>query len=221
MKEATTCCLCSQIAGQKGNDLISQMLGENAYVRRVAMETEHFVAIPSLGPLVQGHTLLCPKIHIKNMACLPQNLCAEFEDFKGNLSRVLGSLFRAPIHYFEHGSPPESSRVLCTVDHAHLHLVPTDVTVLDILLEDMNWQKIQPHIASLRSVVRPGEYLYYESPLSEAFIAQADFVESQYMRRVFSNALGCGNEWNWRTNPRPFQVDHTFHAISEACAVRS
>ena len=221
MENITTCCLCSQIAGHKDNDLISQLLGEVAYVRRVAMETEHFVAIPSLGPLVPGHTLLCPKSHIKNLACLPHTLWAEYDKFKKRLSNVLGSLFHASSHCFEHGSPPESSRVLCTVDHAHLHLVPTEAKVSELLLEDMSWQKVQLSIADIRSAVRPGEYLYYESPLSEAFIAQPGSIESQYMRRVFSNALGFRNEWNWRTNPRPLQVDHTFRAISEACAIRS
>jgi diadenosine tetraphosphate (Ap4A) HIT family hydrolase len=184
------------------------------------METKNFVAIPSLGPLVPGHTLLCPKAHIKNMACLPQELWVEFQNIKENLSNLLGSLFHSPIHYFEHGSPPQSSRVLCTVDHAHLHLVPADVEVLDLLSQSVSWRTMQPSISSLQNAVCADEYLYYESPWSKAFIARGDSFESQYMRRVFAKALGCMDDWNWRTNPRPLQVDCTFRVISEACAVR-
>ncbi|MBE0542400.1 MAG: HIT domain-containing protein [Verrucomicrobia bacterium] len=217
MNDHGNCCLCSQIAGQRDNDLISRMLGEPNYVRRVAMETDYFVAIPSLGPLVAGHTLLCPKVHIKNLACLAEDLRAEFEDFKKSLSNVLGSVFHAPIHYFEHGSPPESPRVLCTVDHAHLHLVPAEVKVSELLLQGMNWERIDEGLANLQSAVTAEEYLYYESPSSEAFISRAGSCESQYMRRVFSQALGRIDEWNWRTNPRPGQVDQTFRVISEAC----
>ena len=60
MSNITACCLCSQIAGWEENDLISRLLGGDTYVRRVPFESESFALVPSLGPLVPGHTLLCP-----------------------------------------------------------------------------------------------------------------------------------------------------------------
>src|ERR1044072_5888314 len=61
MLKTTECCLCSQVAGEKSNDLIARLLQGEPYVRRVMLESGSFAAIPSLGPLARGHTLLCPK----------------------------------------------------------------------------------------------------------------------------------------------------------------
>ena len=60
MLKTTECCLCNQIAGEEANDLIARLLQGEPYVRRVMLESRSFAAIPSLGPLVSGHTLLCP-----------------------------------------------------------------------------------------------------------------------------------------------------------------
>jgi hypothetical protein len=68
MLKTTECCLCSQIAGEEFNDLIARMLNGEPYVRRVMLESRSFAAIPSLGPLVSGHPLLCPRMHVRSFA---------------------------------------------------------------------------------------------------------------------------------------------------------
>ena len=214
MQDNKECCLCSQIAGHRENDLISRLLCEDRYIRRVPMETEHFAAIPSLGPLVPGHTLLCPKDHIKNMACVSPLDTDELDSFRRRLSGALGTIFHAPVHLFEHGSSPRSSRVLCTVDHAHLHLVPTNIRVLNHLLRDSHWGRIEPALYGLRRSAPQGEYLYYESPEGDAFLAERRTFESQYIRRLFAEALGLGAAWNWREHPQADEVDATFRALS-------
>jgi hypothetical protein len=55
MGEKADCCLCSQIDGRRENDLISRLLIDQDYVRRVAMESKLFAVIPSL-------VLLCHKL---------------------------------------------------------------------------------------------------------------------------------------------------------------
>jgi diadenosine tetraphosphate (Ap4A) HIT family hydrolase len=64
------CYFCGQIKGQPERDLIAQMLPESKYVRRVMLESDAFAAIPSLGPLTDGHALLCPKWHVRSFAAL-------------------------------------------------------------------------------------------------------------------------------------------------------
>src|SRR5687767_7682147 len=124
MTHQTTCCLCSQIAGSAEHDLISRALKERTYVRRVPIESEHFAVIPSVGPLAPGHSLLCPIQHVKSIAQIPADAETEFRAIKELLQDLLQRAFGAPVHCFEHGSSPANSRVLCTVDHAHLHFVP-------------------------------------------------------------------------------------------------
>jgi ATP adenylyltransferase len=216
MRDITACCLCSQIAGREENDLISQMLAGDTYIRRIPFESESFALVPSLGPLVPGHTLLCPKAHVRSIACLPDEDTAEYTMIKDRVCRTLASVYGVPVHCFEHGSARRGSRVLCTVEHAHLHLVPAAIEIRSILeTADQSWQHIDPVLTALRERVGDGEYLYYESPDGQALVAVENEggFEAQYLRKVFARALGNADNWDWRQNPLPRDVDKTYQAL--------
>ncbi len=217
---AKTCCLCSQIRGEESNDLISKLLPRGPYTRRVSWESEHFAVIPSLGPLVPGHVLLCPKGHVKNMACLPGAYDDELHAVKLALCEKLTGLFGLPVHLFEHGSPKEGTRVVCTVDHAHLHFVPADAEVWESTRDEVKWSSVAAMPSALRAVAGCTEYLYYESPDHRAYVAKAEdsMFESQYMRRAFARTIGNGAEWNWRDNPRAEEVHQIYISVREAFA---
>src|SRR3954464_12290217 len=117
---ATDCCICSQIEGQPDGDLVARLLPSQPYVRRVLLETDGFAAIPSLGPLTPGHSLLCPKSHTPSFASLDPRLEEELDHARVALSADLGDLYGGEVHVFEHGMSAATGRVLCTVEHAHL-----------------------------------------------------------------------------------------------------
>jgi ATP adenylyltransferase len=214
----TPCCLCSQIDGNPENDLISQLLPQGAYCRRIAMESENFAVVPSLGPLTPGHSLICPKGHVKSFAGLDPQLSSEFKNFKALVSARMKSIFAAPIHYFEHGSSSAGDRVICTVDHAHLHLVPMSVEIVTVLLSDKRWKQVTSDLLELRVRTAADEYLYYEDPNGAAFLACAGRFrfDSQHMRKIFAEALGKPDDWNWRDRPRPDEAERTFKALAAA-----
>ncbi len=60
------------------------------------------------------------------------------------------------------------------------------------------------------------EYLFYEAPNGEAILAvgKRDGFESQYIRKVFANALGKNDQWNWRIYPSPMDVEETFELMN-------
>ncbi|MHB8149810.1 MAG: HIT family protein [Desulfobulbia bacterium] len=198
-----------------------QTLGDQNYVRRIPLESDQFAVIPSVGPLARGHSLLCPKFHIKSFALLPTEYRSEFAVIKSRLHSLLCRTFEAPIHCFEHGSALASSKILCTVDHAHLHFVPAEVNLLDILLAEGEWLEISPDLANLSTAVGNMEYLYYEAPDGRAFVANASRLgfESQYMRRIFANVMHRSGDWNWRSDLRIEEVDQTFRDLSCAANV--
>jgi diadenosine tetraphosphate (Ap4A) HIT family hydrolase len=220
MPNVNDCCLCSQIRGDESNDLINRLLPVAPYVRRVSWESQHFAVIPSLGPLAPGHMLLCPKEHMKNMACLPGAYDNELYAAKRALSEKLSDLFGLPVHLFEHGSPKESARVVCTVDHAHLHFVPAEVEVWEEVRNEVRWLSVAPVPRALRSEAGSREYLYYESPDGRAYVTSSEdsMFESQYMRRAFARAIGNGSEWNWRDNLRAAEVHEAYVSVREAFA---
>jgi ATP adenylyltransferase len=219
MNNSNCCAICCQIAGQKDGDLLAELIGsEKEYVRRIILESEHFVVFPSIGPLKVGHVILCPKLHYPSFACLPGMFEDEYQAVKTRLSELLEATFGEKVHLFEHGTDAWCSRIPCSVEHAHQHFIPTNANVWDTLYSDIEWRYISLDISSLERVTTGREYLLYHSPEDFTLIAIApeNGFESQYIRRVFANALGKSEQWNWRTHPHPLDIEETFTALRGA-----
>jgi diadenosine tetraphosphate (Ap4A) HIT family hydrolase len=218
MHEKNMCCICSQIAGDESNDLIARTIESRVYLRRVAFESEYFAVIPSLGPLAPGHSLLCPKQHYKSFASLPLIYEEDYNLMKVRLSEVLQSLYGMPVHCFEHGSAKEAIEPLCTVEHAHLHFIPTAVDILECLDKNFGWEPVGGSLLNLHRVSGGLEYLYYEAPDGSQRLAKAEIgtFESQYMRKVFAHALGKGSLWNWREVPAPSETHKAYELIKQS-----
>ena len=209
------CCICSQIAGDSTNDLLAKHLDSpGQYTRRIPMESEHFALIPSIGPLCPGHVLICPKKHYRSVAALNRGELTEFAIFKGKVSHKLRDKFRAAVHAFEHGAASNSDRLICTVDHAHMHLVPAVSELSETILSALQWTKLPTGISDLRSSTGGREYISYETPSGDLFITQQDRpFESQLMRKLFAQPLGCSSSWNWREAPCIPDLRATYSAL--------
>ena len=222
MNNSYCCAICCQIAGQRDGDLLAELIGsEKRYVRRVILENEHFVVFPSVGPLKVGHVILCPKYHYPSFACLPSRLEDEYQGIRTQLSKLLEATFGEKVHIFEHGTDAQFSRIPCSVEHAHQHFLPTNAEVWDALHSDIEWQSVSLNVPSLERVAKGREYLLYHSPEDSTHMAAApkNGFESQYIRRIFANALGKSNQWNWRVHPRPLDVEETFMTLTQASLV--
>jgi diadenosine tetraphosphate (Ap4A) HIT family hydrolase len=207
MLDANDCCLCAQIQGRAANDLIAALLPARPYARRVMYESEIFACVPSLGPLTPGHSLLCPKTHAHSFAELPAQFDSEFEQVKVQLQAQLGALYDAEVHVFEHGASPAGMRTLCTVDHAHMHLVPLPRGLAD-LAPDGSWEPCGDSLDDLRQRVAGLGYLYYETASGEARLRHDDGeIESQFMRKVIAQRLSKPDCWDWRADPKAAAAD--------------
>lgn len=199
------CYFCGQIEGRRERDLIAQMLPGEQYIRRVMMETSSFAVIPSLGPLTQGHALLCPKAHLRSVAALGEADWAEFRAAKQGLRQVLADLHGCPVLLFEHGMSAHGSRIPCTVDHAHLHFVPLHGVPNLASVPLVRWQVFDGSRAELLHLAGGDEYLFVETPDGVARIATQGRLgfESQLMRKVIAEYIGEAARWSWRERPDP------------------
>lgn len=220
MSISNGCCICGQIAGDPVSDLISNLMKDRKYVRRVPFETENFAAIPSIGPIAPGHTLLCPKWHVRSMAMAlgpgpnQSELNLEYRMADTGLSGLLSALYSKPIHRFEHGSAEYGTKVVCTVEHAHVHLVPAEVDILPTIQSEKRWKPIARGFSNLRTIVAEAEYIYYESPDGRSVVTFSDAgFESQYLRRIFAEALGAPEKWNWRSVPSVSEIDLAYRRL--------
>ena len=214
----SACCICSQIVGDATNDLVAQLIDSHNYVRRVPLESGSFAVIPSVGPLVRGHVLLCPKKHFRSFAQVPTMLEDEFADMKKKLSAIIAETYGQRVHYFEHGSAKNAQHPMCTVEHAHLHLVPTDAEIWPTVQSQFEWQQIESNIADLFSMVGDMEYIWYESPEGVSVVTKGieGTFESQYLRKVFAKAIGLDEMWNWREFPRVTMISETYASLQRA-----
>ena len=210
------CHLCSQIAGDPSGDLLAQMLPTFPYVRRVVTESGSFAAIPSLGALADGHVLLCAKEHVRSFAALPVRLDAEYQEIRSELRSTLATTYEGEVHIFEHGAARTGDRIPCTIDHAHVHLVPAAPGIALDLSAVASWTAFDGSLAALAEGTGGQEYLRYEAPDGERRFAVADDrpFESQFMSRAFANAVGRPSTWDWRTAPVPLAAHHAWERLT-------
>jgi ATP adenylyltransferase len=210
------CCLCSQIEGQAENDLIARMLPDQPYVRRVMLESASFAVIPSLGPLVSGHSLLCPKTHFQSFTSVAGELHAEFDEIKAKLRTALGEIYGTGVYVFEHGMAATGDRILCSVDHAHIHFLPLPPSFNEEVDDDKRWIEYDGSLPALQHLTNGREYILYEKPDGVCRVLTGDDgpFESQYMRKAIYSRLERATHWNWREAPAPLAADETWRRFT-------
>jgi hypothetical protein len=121
------------------------------------------------------------------------------------------------VHRFEHGNATGEQRIACSVEHAHLHLLPAHVNVDDALRRLGSWVPIDT--AGSPWVITHGrEYLLYRPPgADESWVRVTPAgkrTQSQLLRRLFAVALGRPGLWNWREHPDPSSAHETYLALA-------
>ena len=198
----SVCQLCAQVAGHADVDLVHQLLG-GAYRRPVLIETDRFVAMPSVGALAPGHLLLSPKRHVRSLAALSANEIDEAVEMLERLARRLEISFGGPVQLFEHGNATCGSTVACSVEHAHLHVLPAVPDLWPAPPLPLQWTRL-PGLTGLAERTGGREYVSLRAAdgiWRAAVCPSTVHVPSQLLRRHAATLLGRPHEWNWRTHP--------------------
>jgi ATP adenylyltransferase len=170
------------------------------------------VAVPSVGALVPGWILIIPKRHVLSLAGLAayekRSFVAELHVLKRQYTERFGS-----VTLFEHGPALPGGAVGCSIDHAHMHIVPTGgldlVARAQAYFPGFTWRKIDG-----LGAVEPGvPYLFVEPPVGSAWVATGNDIPSQALRRVVAAELGCTDEYDWKAFPRFDTVRETLVRI--------
>jgi diadenosine tetraphosphate (Ap4A) HIT family hydrolase len=174
--------------------------------------------MPSIGALTRGHVLVCPKPHVRSFAAAPSTLDAALASLADGVAATLLRSLGLPVHRFEHGSSMYGARVACSVEHAHLHMVPSQLDVMPAMSGLAAWQRVGPGPQGLRKAIGTAEYLFYESPDGERLAAPAPAggFPSQLLRRLFADEAGEHETWNWRRHPAREKVQATVSLFVES-----
>ena len=183
MKISGTCRFCVIVSGQYQYAGVDEPFASN----------DGFVAVASIGALVEGWSLIIPKAHQLSMRNNYSN--SVFADF---LSSVLHHFFNkyGPLIAFEHGANKEGSITGCGTDHAHLHLVPFGESLLpDLQSSGLQW--VQCHASEIASRSGTNEYLFYTElnakkvwQDSVGYLHVLEHPLSQFFRRLIAERRG-------------------------------
>lgn len=178
-------------------------------------ESRNFVAVPSLGSLVEGWLLLLPRRHFISMGVLTPDLLDEFRAFKLSVAAHLRSAY-GDICAFEHGPCAPGRPVGCGVDHAHVHMVPLRFNLVEAAIAhspDVSWQPASWSDCVVASE-RQSDYLFVEQPLGVGMMAVAPQFGSQVLRKVIACRIGRPDEFNWRTHRQDSNIEKTIGRLS-------
>lgn len=185
---------------------------------RPALAAAGFQVVPSLGALVPGWLLVAPIEHRLRVADCSSDERRVLAVVRRRVRLELEAMF-GPVIAFEHGPRAPASGVGCTVDHAHLHVVPCDGPVFDItrsLAPKLSWESATTMEAAWDSVDSEDAYVVIEQE-DECWLARdrADLIPSQLFRQAIAELTG-DREWNWRTEPHFHNVDLTIRTLASA-----
>jgi diadenosine tetraphosphate (Ap4A) HIT family hydrolase len=186
---------------------------------REILRTERFVALPSVGALVPGWTLVVPRRPLRNLSD------ASFEE-RTELGEIANTIAHAlqrageQVFCFEHGSRYAGSLTGCGVDQAHLHIVPLTFDLIQAALRHDDgaiiWHQPKISTAPLDTLPQQGEYVaLWRNADHLTLIGKVRFPISQWVRRVIADELGIGSEWNYRTHPQSLNVRSTLAILAE------
>ncbi len=181
---------------------------------RVILHNEHWMVLPSLGPLRVDHLLVVPRFHFRSAAS-----AVRFHGAATMLSALALIKDRSTIlqdrglMILEHGE--SDSGVLqsgACIEHAHLHVVPADRSdVRRVLYRFDDWTLSGDSIDSLLFAAPEAYHLVGFQSVDHSYAVRSITgpCPSQLLRRLAADALGCSGRWNWRTNPDMEEVRQT------------
>jgi ATP adenylyltransferase len=167
------------------------------------LESEHFFAVPSLGAIVPGWILVVPKRHRLSLRECRANEWSDLNFMVDTLCPILAFRYQSGLVQFEHGPSAISSAVGCGIDHAHLHVVATDIDLLSVAqseFKDLDWKSLTEQEALLR-LDSTNSYLYLRDQAGQHSVSESPDIPSQVFRKCLAVATHRPNDWNWRASP--------------------
>lgn len=164
-----------------------------------------FVAIPSLGSLVEGWVLIVPRRESLCVGSFSDLQISELKEFTEEMVLLLENQYGHTV-IFEHGPAEPSKQVGCGVDYAHIHLVPTTCNIFNkasSVEPQIQWHPVKGFY-DLRTIYNIGQsYLYLDQRKAGELpmIGLANEIPSQFFRRILADWIGKSDCFDWKSFP--------------------
>lgn len=168
---------------------------------RILAETDNFVVFPTTGGFVENYQLIVPKEHINCFGELSKEQLIELKSIILWQKQINRKYFNSNSSMFEHGSLHPTNGSGKSIVHAHLHIFPNNISLLDEIKKyNFNIQSIEG-IEQLSVLCQKYDnYLYYSDIDGRDYIITHEGIPSQFLRMLFAKTQGI-EIWNWRDYP--------------------
>jgi len=186
------CPFCREIQSGKLPDFCDATIDS-----RILHQTDGFVVMADISPLVPGHVMIVPKAHILCYGAVEDTAEDEFSCIVSATRTILREHY-GPSVVLEHGTS-SLEPVADHVTHAHLHIVPGAIDIRDSLL-NFNTTTIAS-LSDLSSwAARDEAYIYFESCAGERIVADRIFgIKRLFIRSEVARRIGLPDPlWDWR-----------------------
>lgn len=180
----------------------SANFSQDFYYNKSIFESKSFRVIPSLGSLIKGWLLIIPKeCHLSFSSIKNPLNYDELYDLIQKLGGVLKKEY-GDFVVFEHGPIVKESLVGCSVDYAHLHVVPIRI---DLIKESKQFLKKQITWSSISGIQDTSQYYETQTPylfvtdnFNNSFIGLSEELPSQLFRRTIAKHTGIEMMYDWK-----------------------
>ena len=182
-------------------------------------ETDNFVVVPTLGSLLPGWQLICPKQHQLNATLVSQESKLELVTLVEERVRLTADLYNKRVVVFEHGAIVDGSVVGCGVDHAHIHVLPVDFDFIKtIKLTEKSFQDLDnsENILDFYLNHRISDSPYWIcSDGDETLFTSEMQPTSQFFRKVIAKELNKEACFDYKEHPHIENVIKTVSDFSD------
>jgi len=172
---------------------------------RILYETSNFYVMLSLGPIVEGYLLICSKKHFDCCGKIDPTLGKEFDNLTELVREVLVKAYGHCIFY-EHGragSCMTFSEGSKHCYHAHLHCVPVDLKLNELMnknffpIKHNTWDNFRNSNSKYNE-----PYLFVDDGNKVSHLVVKEDIRRQYLRHLVAKSIGKEELWNWVENQR-------------------
>lgn len=166
----------------------------------VVLENDYFVAMPSLGALVDDWLVVIPRRPMATLSSMTNQERAALNDLRGQLKTKVSARNQSEALYeFEHGGV-YGGVVSCGVDQAHLHMAWLPFNLIEICKQkELGWRQSEDVSLLNRESAGLIDYLFVQGH-GHAMIANPQQPTSQWFRKLIGETLGSV-EWDYKLAP--------------------
>jgi diadenosine tetraphosphate (Ap4A) HIT family hydrolase len=180
---------------------------------RILFQARNFYIMLSLGPIVQGYSLIIPYKHLSCYGMLCSESIEDFIALTGNLARILKKTHdTSSVVFFEHGRTAASIGLPPNDFHAHIHCVPVSKDTLlpmveqiksNLRISPISYPTFPDFCLDYRQNRLQEPYLYIEENRQVVvFYVSNKKLRSQYLRYVLATTLGIDQHLvDWMKHP--------------------